>query len=215
MQSNLSASFELASDAVRTSELYPSQKARFLRFPSRRSPVHSTKGMVSCSQPLAARAGIRILEQGGNAADAAVAAAAALNVTEPTSTGIGGDCFCLFYDVKTKKTYALNGSGRSPSKPTLAQIKQDLGIPQGQQGEMPFTCVQSVTVPGTAAGWVDTIDKFGSGKVSIKQVLQPAIELAEEGHPVTELASYMVGSVMAQRRLYLRLTTHSGKVVRG
>src|SRR5258705_13739489 len=84
-------------------------------FHSYRSPVVSRRGMVACSQPLASQAGLSILMKGGNAADAAVAMAAALNVTEPASTGLGGDCFALFYDAKTKKISALNGSGRAPA----------------------------------------------------------------------------------------------------
>lgn len=83
-----------------------------LLFNSRRSDVHATHGMVSSSQPLASQIGLDILKKGGNAADAAVAVAASLNVTEPTSTGIGGDAFCLFYSAKEKKVYGLNGSGR-------------------------------------------------------------------------------------------------------
>ncbi|MFH0850910.1 MAG: gamma-glutamyltransferase, partial [Candidatus Bathyarchaeota archaeon] len=86
-----------------------------MKFNSRRSPVYGTHGMVASSQPLASMAGLRILQQGGNAADAAVAVAAALNVTEPTSTGIGGDCFCIFYDAKSRRVKGLNGSGRAPT----------------------------------------------------------------------------------------------------
>lgn len=76
---------------------------------SRRSPVLCRDGCVACSQPLAAEAGLSVLKKGGNAADAAVAVAAALNVTEPCSTGIGGDCFCLFYEADSKKVRGLNG----------------------------------------------------------------------------------------------------------
>ena len=80
-----------------------------LSWSSRRSPVLCRHGCVACSQPLAAEAGLSILKRGGNAADAAVAVAAALNVTAPCSTGIGGDCFCLFYDAATKSVHGLNG----------------------------------------------------------------------------------------------------------
>src|SRR3954447_17808146 len=88
-------------------------------YTSHRSPVLARRGMVASSQPLASQAGLSILMKGGNAADAAVATAAALNVTEPASTGLGGDCFALFYDAKTKKITALNGSGRCPAALTI------------------------------------------------------------------------------------------------
>src|SRR5262249_56900219 len=85
-------------------------------FRSRRSMVVARRGMVATSNPLAAQAGLAILREGGNAADAAVATAAVLNVTEPASTGIGGDCFALYFDAKSKKVTALNGSGRAPAR---------------------------------------------------------------------------------------------------
>ncbi|KAI9671937.1 MAG: hypothetical protein M1817_002332 [Caeruleum heppii] len=169
--------------------IYPAVNPEFVSFPSRRSVVHSTNGMVACTQPLAAQAGVKILHQGGNAADAAVAVAAALNMTEPASTGIGGDMFCLFYSANTKKIRALNGSGRSASNATLEQIRRDLKIPDGKNGSIPMDSVHSVTVPGAAAGWTDVVEKLGSGKVSLQEVLMPAIELGEEGFPVSELAS--------------------------
>ncbi|KAF5384853.1 hypothetical protein D9615_001503 [Tricholomella constricta] len=156
-------------------------------FPSRRSVVYGTKGMVACSQPLAAEAGLEILRKGGNAADAAVATSAALNVTEPSCCGIGGDAFCLFYDAATKTVKALNGSGRSPEKLTL-----DYARSRGHSGRIPLTDLNSVTVPGAAAAWVDTIKEFGSGKVSAADVFEPAIRLAEEGVPVSEIHSHMV-----------------------
>src|SRR3954470_9731770 len=84
-------------------------------FRSRRSMVVARRGMVATSNPLAAQAGLAVLREGGNAADAAVATAAVLNVTEPASTGIGGDCFALYFDGKSKKVTALNGSGRAPA----------------------------------------------------------------------------------------------------
>ncbi|KAK8168267.1 gamma-glutamyltranspeptidase [Phyllosticta citrichinensis] len=169
--------------------IYPATDPEFISFPSRRSTVHSTKGIVASTQPLASQAGIRILREGGNAADAAVAVAAALNMTEPGSTGIGGDCFCLFYEAKTRKVHALNGSGRSGANVTLDLIRKDLGIPEDQVGSIPMTSVHAVTVPGAAAGWVDTVQRFGSGKLSLEQILAPAIELGEEGYPVSELSS--------------------------
>jgi gamma-glutamyltranspeptidase/glutathione hydrolase len=120
--------------------------------------------------------------------------AAALNVTEPGSTGIGGDMFCLFYDAKTKKISALNGSGRSGADVTLEKIRKDLNLADGQHGEIPLRHVHTATVPGAAAGWIDTVERFGSGTVSIEDVLAPAIELAEKGFPVYELSATFVSS---------------------
>lgn len=137
--------------------------------------------------------GQQILRDGGNAADAAVAVAAALNMTEPSSTGIGGDMFCLFYNAKTKKVHALNGSGRSAAKGSLEQVRRDLGLTSGNPGaKIPTTSVHAITVPGAPAGWVDTIDRFGSGRLSMEQILAPAIKLGEEGFPVSELAATFV-----------------------
>ena len=103
--------------------------------------------------------------------------------------------FCLFYNAKTKKTHALNGSGRSGSKMTPDQMRKDLKIPRGKSGNIPSSSVYAVTVPGAAAGWVDTVEKFGSGKLSMEQILKPAIELGEEGFPVSEISSTLVSTL--------------------
>ncbi|KIW97226.1 gamma-glutamyltransferase [Cladophialophora bantiana CBS 173.52] len=171
--------------------MYPafqSSDKPFERFPARRSAVHSTKGMVACSQPLAAQAGQTILGLGGNAADAAVAVAAALNVTEPASTGLGGDAFFLFYNAATKTVHALNASGRSAKNTTLKQVREELGL---AKGKVPFTSPLAVTVPGAAAGWVDAVERFGSGRLTLEQVLTPAIDLCERGFPVSEISASM------------------------
>ncbi|KAL9080940.1 MAG: hypothetical protein Q9157_000440 [Trypethelium eluteriae] len=160
--------------------IYPASYPEFAAFASRRSVIHSTKGIVSSTQPLATACGLRILREGGNCADAAVATAAGLNMTEPSSTGIGGDMFCLFYNAKTKKVHALNGSGRSGGKITLESIRNDLGFKDGEAGQIPMLSVHAATIPGAPAGWVDTVQKFGSGKLSMEQILAPAIELGEE-----------------------------------
>jgi len=118
--------------------------------------------------------------------------AAGLNLTEPTSTGIGGDMFCLYYDAKTKKISAMNGSGRSSLKSSLEATREALGLKDGEKSDIPLNSVHAVTVPGAAAGWVDTVERFGSGKVTMEQILAPAIELAETGFPVSELSSTMV-----------------------
>ncbi|MEZ4615678.1 MAG: gamma-glutamyltransferase [Caldilineaceae bacterium] len=95
-------------------------------FRSRRSNVMATRGMVATSQPLAAQAGVDILKAGGNAADAAIATAAMLNVVEPISTGIGGDCYALYWDAKSKQVSALNGSGRSGAAASIAAARPGL-----------------------------------------------------------------------------------------
>ncbi|KDN48075.1 hypothetical protein RSAG8_03091, partial [Rhizoctonia solani AG-8 WAC10335] len=166
----------------------------FQQFPSRRSVVYGKKGIVSCTQPLAAEAGLEVLRKGGNAADAAVAVSAALNVTEPTSCGIGGDAFCLFYDASKKNVQALNGSGRSPKALNIDVARKNGAI--GRQ--LTERDLNSVTVPGAAAAWVDTVTRFGSGKVSFEEVMAPAIRLAEEGVPISELtaSSWGQGGVM-------------------
>src|SRR4026208_2536532 len=146
-------------------------------FSSRRSPVYGRNGIVATSQPLATNAGLEILSKGGNAADAAVAAGAALNVTEPTSTGIGGDMFALFYSAETRQVTALNRSGRAPDALTLDRLKKD-----GISSDMPPYHAHTVTVPGACAGWCDLIEKHGS--LSLAEILGPAIRLAEEGFPV-------------------------------
>ncbi len=150
-------------------------------YSSRRSPVMGRGGMVASSQPLATAAGLEILSQGGNAADAAVAVAAALNVTEPTSTGIGGDMFALFYEAKTGQVTALNGSGRAPAALTLERVRA-IGP------ELPPYHPYTVTVPGACAGWCDLLARHGS--LGLPAVLAPAIRLAEEGFPVAPITSY-------------------------
>src|SRR5687768_171139 len=121
-----------------------------LNFNSHRSAIHGRGGIVSTSQPLATAAGLDILAMGGNAADAAVAAGAALNVTEPTSTGIGGDMFALYFSADTKRVTALNGSGRAPAALTLDRLKRE-----GFSSELPPYHAHTVTVPGACAGWCD------------------------------------------------------------
>ncbi|KAL1877510.1 hypothetical protein Daus18300_002498 [Diaporthe australafricana] len=170
--------------------IYPTDDGTFIRFPSRRSVVHSTRGIVSTSSPLATEAGLHVLRERGNAADAAIAAAAVLNVVDPAMTGIGGDAFCLFFEASTRKAHALNGSGRSPANASVHDICRDLNITDRNSGSIPNTSIHSVTVPGAAAAWLDILDKYGSGKVTASQVLAPAIGMANEGVPVSEISSY-------------------------
>jgi len=139
---------------------------------------------VASSQPIASQAGLEVLRIGGNAVDAAIAVAAALQVTEPTSTGLGGDCFLLFYDARLKKVSALNGSGRSPKAFSLDIAKS---VSEIGKDRMKADSVHCVTVPGAAAGWCDAIEKWGSMK--LVDVLAPAVKLAEDGWPVAEITA--------------------------
>ena len=142
--------------------------------------------MVASSQPLATAAGLEILFRGGNAADAAVATAAALNVTEPASTGLGGDMFALFFDVRTGKISALNGSGRAPSALTLEKLRNTEGAFQDDT-LLPYHAL-TVTVPGACAGWCDLIERHGTK--SLAAIFTPAIQLAEQGFPVAPITSH-------------------------
>ncbi|XP_049956107.1 glutathione hydrolase-like YwrD proenzyme isoform X2 [Schistocerca serialis cubense] len=155
-------------------------------FSSHRSPVFSRTGCVSSNNPLATKAGIDILQRGGNAVDAAVAVAAAMAVVEPSSTGLGGDAFCLYYNANEKKVYGLNGSGRCAAGLTL-----DILAAEGYnaQNPLPDRHVHNITVPGTAAAWSDAVSLFGSGQLTLSDLLTPAINLAENGFPVTPVVA--------------------------
>ena len=148
-------------------------------FRSRRSNVLARRGMVATSQPLAAQAGLAILQAGGNAADAAIATAAMLNVVEPLSTGVGGDCFALYFDAATRQVTALNGSGRAPAAASMEELAL-LGY-----ANMPTFTGHAVSIPGTVAGWSDLLARHG--RMTLADVLQPAIWTAENGYPVSEL----------------------------
>ncbi|MFN8387753.1 MAG: gamma-glutamyltransferase [Anaerolineales bacterium] len=171
-----------------------------INFNSRRSPVYSKHGIVATSQPLATAAGLEVLAKGGNAADAAVAAGAALNVTEPTSTGIGGDMFALYFSADTKRVTALNGSGRAPSALTLDRLKTD-----GFASSIPPFHPYTVTVPGACAGWCDLIQKHGS--LSMSEISRPRSELARDGFPVAPITSYFWGRGV-ERQLKSALNGH-------
>jgi gamma-glutamyltranspeptidase/glutathione hydrolase len=154
-----------------------------LEFSSHRSPVLAPHGMVAASQPLAAMAGVQTLMQGGNAADAAVATAAALNVAEPGSTGLGGDCFALYFDASTRAVTALNASGRAPAALDLALLAS-----QGMDRLVPPFHAHTVTVPGACAGWCDLIERHGT--MPLHLILAPAIRHAEQGFPVAPLTAH-------------------------
>jgi len=165
-------------------------------FGSRRSTVYATNGVVATSQPLAARAGVRVLEDGGNAFDAAVATASALNVTEPTSTGLGGDVFAL-YRTADGEVGGMRSCGGAPSEATRQKVREAVASVDDEttpeDAEMPFTGPHTVTVPGTARGWEATVERFGNR--TLAEALEPAIRYATEGYPVSEvIASHWTGA---------------------
>ena len=143
-----------------------------------RSVVATTFGIVAASQPLAARAGVQILERGGNAIDAAIAANAAIGLMEPTGNGLGGDLFIIYYEAKTGTVHGLNSSGWAPTGFTVDYLASK-GITK-----MPQRGIYSVTVPGVAAGWHAMREKFGTKPMS--ELLAPAIYYAENGFPLSE-----------------------------
>jgi gamma-glutamyltranspeptidase/glutathione hydrolase len=153
-----------------------------------RSMVISRGGIVAAESPLAAQAGARILEKGGNAVDAAIATNAMMGVVSPMMNGIGGDLFAIVYDAKANKLYGLNASGWAPVALSIASLKK-LGL-----RDMPQSGVNAITVPGAVDGWQKLADKFGRKKLS--EDLTAAINTAQNGFPVTEwVAMYWAGSV--------------------
>ena len=148
------------------------------RHPSQRFPLYARGGMVNCSSPQAAAAGLEALRAGGNAADAAVAAAAALTVTEPTANGLGSDTFALVWSEKDRRLFGLNASGPAPMLADAGRVLED-GRDIG--GKMPVHGWTPVTVPGAPSAWAALTERFG--KCSLAQNLAPAVKYAREGYP--------------------------------
>ncbi len=148
------------------------------RYPSQRYPVYARNGMVNCSSPLAAAAGLEALCNGGNAMDAAVAAAASLTVTEPTANGIGSDAFALIWSAHDGKLYGLNASGPAPMGISIERVLDDR---QDRDGRMPVNGWTPVTVPGAPKAWAEVTRRFG--RRSLMDNLKPAITYAREGYP--------------------------------
>lgn len=136
--------------------------------------VYAPRGVVATSQPLASQAGLRILEQGGNAVDAAVAAAAVLNVVEPYMTGLGGDMFAILWSEREQRLVGINGSGRAGALMT----RDATGASVRDEG------AESITIPGALSGWAALLERYGT--LTLTEVLAPAVELAEEGFPVSK-----------------------------
>lgn len=154
-----------------------------------RSEVIGQHGMVASSQPLATQIGLDILKKGGSAVDAAIAVNAALGLMEPTGSGVGGDLFAIVYEAKTGKLYGLNASGRSPKELTLQYFKE-----KGYKSIPPLGPLP-VNVPGCVDGWIELNKRFG--KLTMEQILLPAIGYAENGFPVSELVAYYMGRSVA------------------
>ncbi len=148
-----------------------------------RSVVMARRGMIATSQPLASAAGLQVLREGGNAVDAAVAAAAVLSVVEPTMNGIGGDLFAIVYDAKTKRLLGLNASGRAGHAATPEEFRRR-GV-----STMPERGALAVTVPGVVDGWSELLARHGT--IGLARALQPAIEYARDGFPVPEIIATM------------------------
>jgi len=147
-----------------------------------RSIAASQHGVAASSQPLAAQAAVQILQRGGNAVDAAIAANSTQGLMEPTSNGIGGDLFAIVYLAKEDKLYGLNASGWSPAGMTLEFLES-----KGVKGELPYRGVYTVTVPGAVAGWAAMHQRFG--RLPLATDLAPAIWYAENGFPVMEITA--------------------------
>jgi gamma-glutamyltranspeptidase/glutathione hydrolase len=167
-----------------------------------RSMVITRYGIVATSHVQASVAGAQILERGGSAVDAAIAANAVLGVTEPMMNGMGGDLFAIYWDAKTGKLYGLNASGWAPQGLTVEHLKAK-GV-----SSMPHEGIDSVTVPGAVAGWNALHERFG--RMTWKELFQPAIFYAENGYPVPEIiaaywddAAGLIGKDPEGRRLYL------------
>ncbi len=136
--------------------------------------VYAPHGVIATSQPLASQAGLEVLQTGGNAVDAAVTAAAVLNVVEPYMTGLGGDMFAILWSEREQRLVGINGSGRAGSLMT----REALG------GSVRESGAESITIPGALAGWVALLESHGT--LTLAEALAPAVKLAEEGFPVSK-----------------------------
>jgi gamma-glutamyltranspeptidase/glutathione hydrolase len=155
-----------------------------------RSRVATTYGIVAASSPLAAQAGVQILEGGGNAVDAAIAANAVLGVVEPQSNGIGGDLFAIVYEANTGRLHGLNASGWTPRALSVTTVTS-AGV-----GDMPRTGIHTVTVPAAVAGWDSLRSRLGTQPFAA--LLAPAIRYAEAGFPVSDVIAAHWGTYAAK-----------------
>jgi len=153
------------------------------RYRAHRPAVTGVHGLVTSGHSLASMAGVRIQMDGGNAADAAIAVLATLNLTEPMMSGAGGNGFMTIYDKASDSTYSLNATGAAPLRIDPTKVTPE-ELSRG---------IHAGVVPGLFGGWIRLLDRFGTK--SLADVLAPAIEYAENGHPVSPfVASYIAGS---------------------
>ena len=160
-------------------------------YPSIRVPVMG-RNVVSTSHPLAAQAGLMIIQRGGNAIDAAIAAAAALIIVEPVSNGLGSDCFAIVWD--GKELHGLNSSGVAPQAWSPEYFSRKYGVTSNGLADRPMRGWDSVTVPGALAGWEELHKRFGS--LPFGDLLQPAIEIAEKGYAVAPVVAHKWGAAI-------------------
>jgi len=151
-----------------------------------RSEIVAQNGMAATSQPLATQAALDILKKGGTAMDAAIAANAMLGLVEPHACGIGGDVFAIIWDAKTQKLYGFNGSGRAPASLTMEVFKEK-GL-----NYVPFLGPLPISVPGTVDGWFEMHKRFG--KLSMQDILQPAIDYGNKGFPISEVIAWQMNN---------------------
>ncbi|MBQ8075279.1 MAG: gamma-glutamyltransferase family protein [Oscillospiraceae bacterium] len=156
------------------------------RYSSQRFPIYARGGMVNCSSPQAAAAGLEILRCGGNAVDAAVAAASTLTVTEPTANGLGSDAFALVWSEADRKLYGLNSSGPAPMLASIERVEKDY---HANNHHMPTHGWAPITVPGAPKAWAELNSRFG--RLSLSEDLAPAIRYAENGYPCSPNLSLM------------------------
>ncbi len=168
-------------------------------YASNRYSVVANQGVVANSNPLASSAGLLMLQKGGNAVDAAIASAAVLTVTEPTSNGIDSDAFAIVW--MKDKMYGFNGSGHAPVNISIEKVKT-LGY-----REMPKHGYIPVTIPGAPKMWATLIKQFG--KLSLEEVLAPAIHYAENGFPLSPVTSLLWQEAFQEYQAYRNLPDHA------
>ncbi|MCR5089456.1 MAG: gamma-glutamyltransferase family protein [Oscillospiraceae bacterium] len=165
------------------------------RYLSQRFPIYARGGMVNCSSPLASSAGLSVLRRGGNAMDAAAAAAAALTVVEPTANGLGSDAFALVWSEREQRLFGLNSSGSAPMLLSAGRLAADSKV---RDGRMPIHGWAPVTVPGAPGAWAALVGRFG--KLTLREDLEAAVSYAREGYPLAPNLAQVWSEAIGQYR---------------